>query len=111
MRELDLKPGVLSHHINILERGEYIKSLQDGPFRRFYLFTSNAELRVALSNIQQRILGLVRKNPGIFQTEISKEIGSSGFVAKYHIKILRDAGMISLEKDGKNLRCYPAPMA
>ena len=107
MRTLDVKPGVLSHHINILEREKFIKSLQDGTYRRFFLYDSNAELRVVLSNIQEKILALVRKSPGIFQVDISREIGSSSFVTKYHIKILRDAGMVTLERDGKNMRCFP----
>jgi DNA-binding transcriptional ArsR family regulator len=37
LRELDFQPGALSYHLNVLEKGEYIKSIQDGNYRRFYL--------------------------------------------------------------------------
>jgi DNA-binding MarR family transcriptional regulator len=108
MRQLEVKPGVLSHHINILEREKFIKSLQDGTYRRFFLYDTNAELRVSFNKIQEKILALINRKPGIMQKEISKEIGSSGFVTNYHVRILKDAGMVLLEKDGKNLRCFPA---
>jgi DNA-binding transcriptional ArsR family regulator len=33
---LDLKMGILSHHLKVLENEEYIKSVPDGLYRRYY---------------------------------------------------------------------------
>ncbi|MCK5774294.1 MAG: winged helix-turn-helix transcriptional regulator, partial [Thermoplasmata archaeon] len=68
---LGLKQGVMSHHLNVLEKGEYIRSLQDGKFRRFYLFDESTDFKIALTAIQQRILSVIMEEPGISQTGIS----------------------------------------
>ena len=101
LRELDLKPGTLSHHLNVLEKEEYIKSLQDGIYRRFYVFEDESELNIILSSIQKKILDVVNERPGITQSKVSRVIGSNRMLVNYHMKILRDAGILIFEKKGR----------
>ena len=106
LRDLNFKPGAMSYHLNVLEKGEYIKSIQDGNFRRFYLYGAKSDLKIALTSIQLRILSVVDDRPGISQTKISELIGSNRMLVNYHIKILNDADLLSLEKDGRKSQVY-----
>jgi len=111
VESLSLKPGVLSHHLNILEREEYIKSRQDGKYRRFFLYETKSELKIYLTTIQQKILEAVNESPGISQTKISKKVGSSRMMVNYHLKILKDAGIVSIEKEGRETACFTTELA
>lgn len=106
MNSLEIPSGVLSHHINILEKFNHIKSNQDGGYRRFYLYDKKIEYKLTLSNLQHNIMFLVKKQPGINQTDISKEIGKHKMVINYHIKILKDIGLLNIEKNGRETNCF-----
>ncbi|WP_455392601.1 winged helix-turn-helix transcriptional regulator [[Eubacterium] cellulosolvens] len=106
LRELNFKPGAMSYHLNVLEKGEYIKSIQDGNYRRFYLFGTKSDLKIALTTIQLRILSIVDERPGISQVKISESIGKNRMLVNYHIKILADAGILTIEKSGRESHCF-----
>ena len=106
LKDLDLKTGNLSYHLNVLEREEYLRSYQDGMYRRFNLYGKGQPFTISLSEIQQRIIQTITKNPGINQSNISKIIGASRIVVNYHIRILSDVGMVLIEKDGRESHCY-----
>jgi predicted transcriptional regulator len=106
LRELNFKPGALSYHLNVLEKEEYIKSIQDGNYRRFYLFGAKSDFKIMLTSIQLRILSVVDERPGISQTKISDAIGKNRMIVNYHVKILLDAGILSLEKSGRESQCF-----
>jgi predicted transcriptional regulator len=106
MKDLDLKPGVASYHINRLEKDELIKSHQDGMYRRFYLYDEKVEMRLRLSDLQKLILDTIKEEPGISQIDISKAIGKSKVVINYHVRFLRDLGVLELEKEGRETHCF-----
>jgi DNA-binding MarR family transcriptional regulator len=108
LKDLKLKMGTLTHHVNILEREGHIRSYQDGVYRRFYRPEEGMPLKVRLTNIQERILNIIKENPGISQTTISKKAGSNKFVINYHIKILSDVGMVFVQKEGRKSQCFVA---
>ena len=106
MKNFNLSSGSLSHHINLLENEEYIKSRQDGMYRRFYLYEEKARLIFNLSSVQERILKVIMDNPGISQSGISDMIDSNKMRVNYHVKILRDADLLNLEKKGRKSLCF-----
>ncbi len=105
-RELDLKQGVLSYHINILEKNEFIKSIQDGAYRRFYLYDDKIEFSFKLQDIQKLILKAITETPGITQSKISKLIGRNKMIVNYHMKILLETGILQIEREGRETHCY-----
>ncbi len=105
-RELDMPLGVLAYHLNVLEKREYIKSMQDSKYRRFYLSGVKSDLKMALTTMQMRILNVVNKNPGISQAKISENIGKNRMLVNYHIRILTEAGILALEKSGRESKCF-----
>jgi predicted transcriptional regulator len=109
MKDLDLKPGVASYHINRLEKMELIKSYQDGMYRRFYLFEDKVETKIMLSDLQKMILITVKDEPGISQVDISRMIGRSKMVINYHVRFLRDLGILIMEREGRKTHCYLTP--
>lgn len=111
LRDLDMQPGSMSYHLNVLEKKEYVKSIQDGNYRRFFLYGASTDLKIALTSIQLRILSIVDERPGITQTKISKSIGKNRMLVNYHIKILRDAGILNIERSGRETLCYTTSAA
>lgn len=104
MREIGIKQGVLSYHLNKLEKADLIKSKQDGMHRRFFLFNSNAEIGINLSDLQKELMILILNNPGIAQSELSRDTGRNQALIHYHIRFLKDAGLIWVEKErGKTM--------
>jgi len=106
MDELDLKPGVTSYHINKLEKKELIKSYQDGMYRKFFIYEEKVELKISLSDLQSLIVDVIKEEPGISQIDISKTIGKSKVVVNYHVRFLRDLGLLELERDGRTTHCF-----
>jgi DNA-binding MarR family transcriptional regulator len=107
LTSLDLPMGMLSYHINRLEKAQYIKSRQDGMFRRFYVKGKKTEMRFFLSDIQESILSVIRENQGISQSKIAEKVNVSRKVVNYHVNILDQAGLIFMESQGRETACYP----
>jgi DNA-binding MarR family transcriptional regulator len=106
LKDLDLQMGVLTHHLNMLEQQDYIKSLQDSMYRRFYSISAPINTKLILSSVQQKILRLIKDIPGISQAEIARKLGLARKVVNYHIRILSDAGFVNVELDGRESQCY-----
>jgi DNA-binding transcriptional ArsR family regulator len=111
LRELDMQPGSMSYHLNVLEKKEFVKSIQDGNYRRFFMYGAKTDFKIALTSIQLRIISIVDKKPGISQVKISKTIGKNRMLVNYHIKILRDAGILNIERSGRETLCYTTSAA
>jgi len=105
-RELDLKQGVLSYHLNILEKNELIRSVQDGIYRRFYLYDEKIGPEFRLHEMQRKIIYIVQQRPGITQTKISRRLGRSKIVINYHLRILIEVGILLMEREGRETHCY-----
>jgi DNA-binding MarR family transcriptional regulator len=105
-KALGLEVGVLAHHINKLEREEFIKSRQDGKYRRFYPMDARIDIKLILSEIQERILGWIKKNPGSSGVTIANNLGVDRKLVNYHVNVLEKGGFIYTEPKGKEKLCY-----
>jgi predicted transcriptional regulator len=101
IRRLELNIGTLSHHLNILEKKRYIRSIQDGNYRRFYLYNEKVEFKIYLTSLQIMIMNLVNREPGISQSNISREVGKNRVVINYNVHLLKDIGFLHMEKNGR----------
>ena len=104
--ELDLSMGVLTYHLNRLEKGEYLRSRQDGMYRRFFVTGRRTEVKFFLSEIQESIMTTIRANEGISQSKIAESIGVTRKVVNYHVRILDQAGLIYMEDRGRETACF-----
>ncbi|MGA1792406.1 MAG: winged helix-turn-helix transcriptional regulator, partial [Thermoplasmatota archaeon] len=106
-RAVDLEVGVLSHHLNVLEKEQLIVSEQDGNNRCFWAAGVKHDTdKVRLSRIQENILKEIHSEPGITQSQIAKKMGISRKVVFYHVKFLRNSGVVREEKDKKHSHYY-----
>ena len=110
-KALALKNGTLVYHLKTLEREEFIKSVVDGRFKRFYphemkLPEPSDELVLRMNHIQHEILKIIRENPGITQKEIAGRIGLSTPTVHYHINIMMSARVIDVKRAGRETQCF-----
>jgi predicted transcriptional regulator len=105
-----VKNGTLSYHLGVLEKTELIQSRREGlKYRAFYPTGMNfpkAE-RFRLTDLQIRIIGSIRSQPGLTQKEIAQLLGQKPQTINYNIKVLGQAGLISVVKAGRKTRCFP----
>ncbi len=106
MNDLALHMGTLTHHLNMLEQQRYIKSYQDGMYRRFYPIDAKIDTGLILTDIQKNILHTIQDNPGISQTGIAEKLGQTRKIVHYHIKLLADAGFVHVEAVGRKTNCF-----
>jgi parallel beta-helix repeat protein len=108
--ELELGNGQLADHIRQLARVHLIYSKQDGMKKRFYPtgYPKSEEGETLLTDIQEKILGIINKNSGISQKKVASKIGISRQVAGYHLSKLEREGVIEKEIVGRESRYYPS---
>jgi parallel beta-helix repeat protein len=105
--KLKLSNGALAYYLNILENKHEIRSERDGINRRFYPYDGRiTDEIIELSRLQKQIFNLIKKKPGITQTEISKELSESVQKINYHILMMVDARIIKLKRAGKYTKCF-----
>jgi len=109
MRELEIKNGTLSYHLYILEKTGTIKSRKEGyRYRVFYptdmKFPEEEDYR--LTELQIKIIELIRSNPGANQKKLSKILNEKHQTISYNIKVLQQAGLIEVQKEGRKRKCF-----
>ena len=107
-KALNLEVGVMAHHINKLEHEEFIKSRQDRQYRRFYPMDAKIDMKLILSQIQEKILNWIKRNPGVTGSTIAENIGVDKHLVLYHVKVLQQAGFIHTEQQGREKLCFSA---
>jgi len=107
-QKLGLNNSSIVYHLTVLERQELIKSEKVGLYKRFYpVNVSLSETGLMeLSEAQEKLLELVRQNPGLTQRDISERMGLSSRLVNYHVGLLQRSRLVTLEKVGKVTRCY-----
>jgi DNA-binding MarR family transcriptional regulator len=110
LRKVGVKNGTLSYHLGVLEKTELIQSRREGlKYRAFYPTGMNfpkAE-RFRLTDLQIQIIGSIRSRPGMSQKEIAQSLGQKPQTINYNIKVLGQAGLISVVKAGRKTTCFP----
>ncbi len=107
LTHLELTNGTLVHHLNTLEKKDFIRSERDGPYKRFYpIGTRLTEDVLEINGLQKKILDAVSVRPGITQKGLAKILETSTPTINYHVKALRNSGLLRVKRDGKVTRCF-----
>ncbi len=104
---LELQNGVLAYHLKVLEREEYISSERDGIYKRFYPRHMKIPRKERqLSHLQRDVVEALKTHPGTSQNGLARMLGESKQVVGYHIRVLQKAGIVRVERDPQQTRCY-----
>jgi predicted transcriptional regulator len=104
-----LPEGTLRYHLKYLERAESICSELEGGNRCYYpektetLMLNLVEGQGAshkLTEIQKRILMIIKQNPGINQAELIKRTKLNRFTVNYNMKKFISLGLVRKFDDG-----------
>ncbi|UCF08077.1 MAG: PKD domain-containing protein, partial [Thermoplasmata archaeon] len=108
--DLELGSGQLVHHLKQLQDAKLIYSRQDGVKKRFYptSLPKPKEGRFHVSDFQEKILGIIKRNEGIPQKRIAVSLGISRQVAGYHLTIMERKGVVNKKMVGRESRYYPS---
>jgi predicted transcriptional regulator len=108
-RALDLNIGTATYHLEVLSRSGLITSRLDGIYKRFY--PTNVPIPPSngggISEVQQRVLTVIRDTPGITQKEIARLFGIRQSTLNYQVTRLEEKGLISAEKRGRSVHYFP----
>jgi len=109
IRELDMKNGTLSYHLHMLEKTGMVKSRKEG-FRYRVFYPTGMKFpekeRYRLTELQLNMIKTIKEKEGISQKEIAKRLNVKHQTINYNVKVLQQAGLISLRKKGRKTSCY-----
>lgn len=108
LRKVGVKNGTLSYHLGVLEKTELIQSRREGlKYRVFYPTGMNfpKSERFRLTDFQIQIIDSLKKHPGLTQKELARLLGQKPQTINYNIKVLDQAGLVSVEKKGRKTTC------
>jgi DNA-binding transcriptional ArsR family regulator len=110
---LSLADGTLTYHLQVLEREGFIYSIREGLFRCFYPHGIRPPKRgkLHLSDTQMDIVRICKRIPGITVGEIATAMNRRPNVISYHLKLLKEGGLVRVEEDGRHVRVYPVESA
>ncbi len=104
--KLKLSTGVLNYHLERLEKERFVSSRSEGKYKCFYPPNWQEPPGIRLTPVQESILEQVRKGKGISQSEITRLIGRNRKVVNYNVHQLRELGLVDIEREGRETKCY-----
>ncbi|MFX1257663.1 MAG: winged helix-turn-helix transcriptional regulator [Promethearchaeota archaeon] len=112
LRKSELAAGNLVWHIDILETYKIIGKRRIGNFITYFPYyqknpISNLDLKLNKSKLTLEILETIEKEPGIWNSLITKKMKVDHKTIHYHIEKLIDLGLIKVRKEGRKKRIYP----
>lgn len=100
---LELKNGILAHHLRILEKEGYVISKRDGFYTRFYPKGMNVS---EPETLERNLVHIIDTQPGITQHKIISSLDLSQQIVSYNlIKLVREY-KIRYEQHGREKRYY-----
>ena len=104
--------GVLSYHLDRLERAGLVSSQRVGQHRCYFLpgavpRDAQEKVGVVRADTTRRVAQLVRERPGIPQRELAAALGLSASATSKQVSRLEAAALVRRETAGDGLRLYP----
>jgi predicted transcriptional regulator len=107
--EMQLNNGTLAYHIKTLMLQGFVKASRDGMYKRFYMTDINPKVGEGrrFSKLQTSIIAIIKKKPGLCQSDIARILDIPFSVVNYNIKLLVRQKAIRIEDAGRKQHCYP----
>ncbi len=113
IRNCDLQKGQLQWHLEVLLKYNVIKKEKYGQYTIYFPITTSfdaieyLENLIAKSKTTSEILKIIKENPGINSSEISRILSLSRNTIKYHINKLSKENLIKSTRRGRKIELYP----
>jgi len=106
-QDLGLRNGTLTYHLTVLERNGLVVSERDGLLKRFY----PKDFKIPRGKfypkpVQETMLKIIRMRPGMSQSELARVLDLKRQIVNYHVRLLRQAGLVDARQDGKIIKLY-----
>lgn len=111
LRKTKLSPGNLVWHLDILKKYKIIKKKIFENYIVYFPYyqknpISNIDLKLQKSELTLKVLEMIEKEPGIWNSVITKKMKINRKTIQYHIKKLEDLGLIYTEKTGSKKKLF-----
>lgn len=113
LRNCDLQKGQLQWHLDVLLKYNFIKKEKYGQYTIYFPITTSFDANEYLENLiaksktTSEILNIIKENPGVNSSEISRILSLSRNTIKYHIDKLSEENVIKLVRRGRKIKLYP----
>ena len=113
LRNCDLQKGQLQWHLDVLLKYNVIKKEKYGQYTIYFPLTTSFDANEYLENLiaksktTSEILNIIKENPGIISSEISRILSLSRNTVKYHIDKLSEEKLVKLTKKGRKIELHP----
>ncbi len=113
LRNCDLQKGQLQWHLDVLLKNNIIKKERYGHYTIYFPITTSfdaieyLENLIAKSKTTSEILKIIKENPGINSSEISRILSLSPNTIKYHIDKLLKENLIKSTRRGRKIELFP----
>ncbi len=107
-KRFELTNGTVTYHLSMLERQEFIRSKQDGIYKRYFQNGGGkATTDVEPMSVQLNIAKAIKETPGMTQKEIAKRLGTSKQLVSYHVRRMLKDGQLETKRIGRSVKVYP----
>lgn len=122
MRTFKLSPSSVTHHLAVLEKTGNVISHKDDRYRRFYVngngyksYTNGEDYKPVISVLKnstsKKIALFLLSNQKTNQKLLAKKLGIHPSTVSWHAKRLRNVGLLSRRRNGKELSYTISPDA
>jgi len=99
-RKFNVANGVMSYHLWVLSKTEFISMDREGANVRYHMVGSPGRGALLLSTFQHSVLRVVFSRRQVGLRDLAQELGSSKQRVHYNVKRLVKSGLLSISRDG-----------
>ena len=112
LRKIEIAAGNLVWHLDILETYKVVGKKRIGNFIAYFPYyqknpISNLDLKLRKSKLTLGILEMIEKEPGLWNSIITKHFKVDHKTIQYHINKLKDLNLIHFRSEGRKKKIYP----
>ena len=112
LRKIEIAAGNLVWHLDILETYKVVGKKRIGNFIAYFPYyqknpISNLDLRLSKSKLTLEILEMIEKEPGLWNSIITKHFKVDHKTIQYHVNKLKDLNLIQFKSEGRKKKIFP----
>ncbi len=112
LRKTEIAAGNLVWHLDILETYKVIGKKRLGNFLAYFPYyqknpLSNLDLQLSKSKLTLEILQMIEKEPGLWNSIITKRFKVDHKTIQYHLKKLTDLNLVHFKSEGRKKKIFP----